>query len=123
MSSLPGPRYQMVERFEEGWNTYEETVRTLRPKSSAFRSDVQLIDSIQDEVRRATVWELEERSGYSKSTIHRITQDELEMTRVVARWVTKLLSDEQKRERERVSCDLLKSCRSEKFFTHHSYWG
>ena len=38
------------------------------------------------------------------------------MTRVVARWINKLLTDEQKGERERVSGDLLKSWRSEKIF-------
>ena len=38
------------------------------------------------------------------------------MTRVVARWVPKLLSEEQKRERVRCSRDLLKSWRSEKDF-------
>ena len=35
------------------------------------------------------------------------------MTRLVVRWVPKLLSDEQKRERKRVNRDLLKSWRSE----------
>ena len=34
---------------------------------------------------RATVRELEERNGIPKSSIHRIIQDKLEMTRVVAR--------------------------------------
>ena len=94
-----------MERFEEGWDTYEDTVRAGRPKSSGLRSNVQLIERILDEDTHATVRELEERSGIPKSSIHRIIQDELEMTRVVARWVRKLLLDEQKRERERVSRD------------------
>ena len=38
------------------------------------------------------------------------------MTRVVARWVPKLSSEEQKRERVKCSSDLLKSWRSEKDF-------
>ena len=50
------------------------------PKSSGLRSNVQLIERLQDEDRRANVRELEERSGIPKSSIHRIVQDELEMT-------------------------------------------
>ena len=106
----------MDRTIRRGWDTYKDTVRAGRPKSSGLRSNFQLIERILDEDRRATVRELEERSGIPKSSIHRIIQDELEMTRVVVRWVPKLLSDEQKRERERVSRDLLKSWRSEKFF-------
>ena len=108
--------YKWIERFEVGWNTYEDTVRTGHLKSSDLRSNVQLIERILDEDRRSTVRELEERSGIPRSSIHRIIKDELEMTRVVARWVPKLLSDQQKRERERVSRNLLKSWRSKKFF-------
>ena len=40
-----------------------------------------------------------------------------------ARWVPKLLSDEQKRERERVSRDLLKSWSSKKFFLYRIVTG
>ena len=77
--------YKSVERFEEGWDTYEDTVRTCRSKSSGLRSNVQLIERILDEDRRATVRELEERSGTPKSRIYRIIQDELDMIPVVAR--------------------------------------
>ena len=77
--------YKWIERFEEGWDTYEDIVRAGRPKSSGLRSNAQLIERILDEDRRATVRELKERSGIPKSSIHRIIQDELEMTRVVAR--------------------------------------
>ena len=83
---------------------------------SGLRSNVQLIERILDEDRCATVRELEERSGIPKSSIHRIIQDQLEMTRMVDRWVPKLLSDKQKRKRERFSRDLLKSWRSKKIF-------
>ena len=83
--------YKGIKRFEEGWYTYEDTVRAGRPKSSGLRSNVQLIERILDEDRRATVRELEERSGIPKSSIHRIIQDELEMARVVGRWVPKLI--------------------------------
>ena len=89
--------YKGIERFEEGWESYEDTVSAGLPKPSGLRSDVQLIERILDEDRRATVRELEERSGIPKSSIHHIIQDELEMIRVVAR-------------------------KSENFFRVYSYW-
>ena len=61
--------YKWIERFEEGWDTYEDTVRTGRPKSSGLRSNVQLIERMLDEDRRATVRELKERSGIPKSSL------------------------------------------------------
>ena len=41
--------YKWIERFEEGWDTYEDTVRAGRPKSLGLRSNVQLIERILDE--------------------------------------------------------------------------
>ena len=79
--------YKWIERFEEGWDNYEDTVHAGSPKSSGLRCGVQLIERILDEDRHSTVLELEERSGIQKSSIHRIIRDELEMTRVVAKWV------------------------------------
>ncbi|KAI6653929.1 Histone-lysine N-methyltransferase SETMAR [Oopsacas minuta] len=53
-----------------------------------------------------TLRELEERVGISKATLHSIITEDLEMSKVTARWVPKLLSKEPKRERVRVSKDL-----------------
>ena len=82
--------YKWIERFEDGCDTVEDYLRTGRPKSSSIRTNIESIERVLDEDRRATVRQLEERTGFPKSTIHRIIRDELEMTRVVARWVPKL---------------------------------
>ena len=50
--------YKWIERFKEGWDTYEVSVRVGRLKLSGLRSNVQLIERILDEDRRATVREL-----------------------------------------------------------------
>ena len=73
--------YKWLERFEGAWDTYK---------------GIQLIERILDVDKRATVRELEERSGIPTSSIHRIIQDEQEMKRVFAGWVTKLLSDQSR---------------------------
>ena len=48
--------YKWIERLKD-------SVRAVRPKLSGLRSNVQLIERILDEDRRATVRELEESSG------------------------------------------------------------
>ena len=108
--------YRWVERFEDGWDTFEDSVRTGRPKSSRLKGNVELIERIMDEDRRVTIRELEERVGIPKTTIHRIIREDLEMSRVVARWVPKLLSEENKRERVKSSRELLAAWRGEKNF-------
>ena len=89
--------YKWIERFENGWDTADDDHRPGRPKSSSTQSNIRLIESILDEDRRATVRELEETTGFSKSIIHTIIKDELEMSRVVVRWVPKLLSEDLSR--------------------------
>ena len=114
--------YKWIERFEEGWDTYEDTVHAGRPKSSGLRSNVQLIKRILDEDRRATVRELEERSGIPKSSIHRIIQDELEMIRVVASWVPNFYQMNKSENGSQSQFTEIMEKR-EKFFKPHSHWG
>ena len=67
--------YRWVERFEDGWDTFGDSVRTGRPKSSRLKGNVELIERIMDEDRRVTIRELEERVGIPKTTIHRIIRE------------------------------------------------
>ena len=110
--------YRWVERFEDGWDTFEDSVRTGRPKSSRLKGNIELIEMIMDVVvdRCVTIRELEERVGIPKTTIHRIIREDLEMSRVVLRWVPKLLSEENKRERVKYSRELLAVWRGELTF-------
>ena len=108
--------YKWIERLEEGWNTYEDSVIAVRQKLSVLRSNVQLIERILDEVQvRVEKWD-------PKSSIHRITQDELEMTRVVAQWVPKPLPEEQSENgRESQFTEVME--KREKCFIPHRYYG
>lgn len=60
-----------------------------------------------DNDRRLTVLQLEEMLSIPHSSIHRILSDDLGMVRVVAQWVPKLLSADQKNERVRICRELL----------------
>ncbi|KAI6651191.1 hypothetical protein LOD99_5542 [Oopsacas minuta] len=65
-------------------------------KTSIARNNIRLIEMISDEDRRATVMELEERTGFPILNIQKIMKDELEMSWIATRWVTKLVLDDKK---------------------------
>ena len=108
--------YKWIERFADGYDTVEELKRTGRPVSSTTKGNVDLVLKTMDQDRRITVRQLEEVLGIPKTFIHTIVTEHLSMTRIVARWVPKLLSDVQKNQRKSVCKDLLRRCKREKDF-------
>lgn len=64
--------------------------------------------------RRLKVRELADTVGISKSAVHRILTENLEMRKLCARWVPRLLSMEQKQRREDVSIECLAMFHSNK---------
>ena len=92
--------YRWIERFDNGGEDLDDDPRPGRPTSSKTRSNIERVQTILDEDRRITLRKLEEIVGISKSTLHSIITEDLEMSKVTACWVPKLLTKEQKRERE-----------------------
>jgi histone-lysine N-methyltransferase SETMAR len=105
-----------VQRFEDGWETVEDLPRSGRPATTVNGSNIELVRRALDVDRRATVRELATSIGISSTAIHSILTVELGMSRVVARWVPKLLTDQQQRERVQVCQQLLQAHRSEPNF-------
>jgi histone-lysine N-methyltransferase SETMAR len=66
--------------------------------------------------RRLKVHELADMVGISKSAIHRILTENLDMRKLCARWVPRLLTMEQKQRREDVSVECLAKFHSNKSF-------
>ena len=62
-------------------------------------TNIDIVKAILDEDRRATYDELEQQTGLSRGTLQRIIYEELEMKKVCARWVPRLLTEEQHRSR------------------------
>ena len=64
--------------------------------------------------RRLKVLELADMVGISKSAVHRILTENLDMRKLYARWVPRLLTMEQKQRREDVSIECLAMFHSNK---------
>ncbi|KAI6652470.1 hypothetical protein LOD99_7484 [Oopsacas minuta] len=105
-----------MERFDNGNEDLHDDSGPGRPTSSKTCSNIERVQTILDEDRPITLREVGERVGVSKATLHSIITEDLEMSKVTARWVPKLFSKEQKRKRVRVSKELRSRYKTEEDF-------
>jgi hypothetical protein len=69
---------------------------------------IAVVKNCIDADRRQTVTEISEIVDISKTTVHRILSDKLNMSRVCARWVPRLLKEDEKERRVAASTEFLK---------------
>jgi transposase len=84
--------YKWHGRFSDG---YTENTPRGRPKYKDCRT-VKSVKHVIDCDRRRTVRDVAEMAGISKSTAQRILTSDLSMSHVSARWVPRLLTEEEK---------------------------
>ncbi|KAI6653144.1 Transposase [Oopsacas minuta] len=85
-------------------------------KTCSNQENIKIISNILDKDRRVTLRQLEEELGMSKSILDKILTEQLGMSRVLSRWVPKLLSESQRIERVRVCRQLLRISKEPRFF-------
>ncbi|XP_060576133.1 histone-lysine N-methyltransferase SETMAR-like [Ruditapes philippinarum] len=98
--------FKWHKRFVDGW-TEEQRGNAGRPREFDDRLIQSVTDAIKED-RRLTIREVALISGCSKSTVHRILHENLNMSRVCAGWVPRLLSNEEKETRVRLSTEFLR---------------
>jgi hypothetical protein len=86
--------YKWYARFLGGQQSIHDDKLSGRPNVTS--NHVAVIEELLDNDRRITIREIHERSDCSIGTVHRIIHDELNMRRLCARWIPKMLTDEQK---------------------------
>jgi transposase len=90
--------YKWHKRFKEGRQSLEDDERSGRPAII----DVKLVTSVKNTVeqdRRLTIREIVETTGASYGTVRTILQDNLNMRRLCARWVPRILKDDERQRR------------------------
>ena len=83
--------YKWHKRFTDGWT---DNVTQGRKKKDNLTT-INFVKKVIDEDRRQTVREVAEKTGISKSAIQRILSNDLGMSRVFARWVPRLLTEDE----------------------------
>jgi len=88
--------------FKRGRTSLEDDPREGRPKSATPEIIEQVHDTVLDDWRMK-VREIAKTIGISKKRVGYILHDELDMKKLCARWVPRLLTADQKRTRMKIS--------------------
>ncbi|GFT69979.1 HTH_48 domain-containing protein [Nephila pilipes] len=83
-------------RFKEGRTSAESEQRCGRSQTARSAANVERVQNLVMADRRLTVQKIAEEVGVSKYSAHAILREDLNMNRVPAKFVPKLLSPEQK---------------------------
>lgn len=97
-----------VQRFQSGDGCIEDASRSGRPPTACVDESVRKVNALMENERRWTCTEIAESLDLSKSSVHRILTDHLNMRKLSARWVPHNLTNDQKSERVRISRHLLR---------------
>lgn len=101
------PPYSTVARwakeFKLGRTSTEDEHREGRPSTSLTEDNVKKVEDVVLADRRVTIRHVAEVTGISYGSVQRILANELHMKKVSARWVPRMLTDEQKKNRVDIS--------------------
>ena len=98
-----------VKKFKMGLEGVKDATKPGRSHNAATNNVIQKkVLEVVDSDARLTVREIAQKVGVSPATTIRILKRELKMTRISARWIPHLLSEDQTRMRVKLAKDLLK---------------
>ena len=107
---------EWYQRFKSGRTSIEDDPKSGRPSSSTGDDHIEKVPSVIRENRRLTVREVSEEVGICKSSCHTILTEKLKMHRVAAKFLPRLLTEEQKQNRVTVSQELLNRSNTDENF-------
>lgn len=105
--------YRWFQRFNDGDESLEDKERPGRPVDARSDHNVKLVSDAVNEDRRSTIRALCEDLDMSFGTVQRILHEDLKMRRVSARWVPRLLKDEEMATRVKESQRFLRRWKKE----------
>ena len=99
--------FEWHKRFKEGREEVEDDARSGRPSSSRTEDNVERVRQKVREDRRMTVRMVAYELGINRETVWKIITEDLEMRKLCAKMVPKLLNNDQKDRRLQVCQDIL----------------
>jgi len=107
--------YEWWNRFKEGRTSVDDDPRSGRPSTSKTDDNVANVREVIRSNRRLTVREVAEEVSISKTVCHEILTENLGMHRIKAKFVPRLLTDDQKQNRVDASQELLDRANDDNF--------
>lgn len=99
--------HEWYKRFKEGRTSCEDDSRSGRPSTSTDDDHVARLNSLVRSNRRLTIREMAEELNISFGSCQQILTENLQMRRVAAKFVPRLLTEQQKEHRVQVCQELL----------------
>ncbi|XP_067663365.1 protein GVQW3-like [Haliotis asinina] len=96
-----------VKEFQRGRESLDDDPRPGRPSTSTTQANIDTVHQLVTGNRRITLHELEDATGLSYGSIHSILNENLHISKVCARWVPRMLSDDMKLSRVNISGAML----------------
>ena len=93
-------------RFNDGRENIQDDMRSGRPRDVG---GVRKVEQIVLSDRRKSVADIADTSGLGLATVHKILTEDMGMSKVCARWVPRLLTDENMKNRVEASEKILTS--------------
>lgn len=93
--------------FKAGRESIEDLPRSGRPITEVTQSNIDLVKATIDEDPYCTYEDLEESTSISRGTLFNIIHDVLELRKITSRWVPHLLTEQNRKERERICRETL----------------
>ena len=106
--TMPRTRaFEWHKRFKEGREEVEDDPWSGRPSTSRRADNIERVKQMVRADRRLMVWMIAEELSFNKDTVWSIITENLEMHKVCAKMVPKLLSEDQKQQRVTVCQDII----------------
>ena len=99
--------FEWHKRFKEGREEVEDDPRSGRPSTRRTADNIERVKQMVRADRRLTVRMIAEELSINKDTVWSIITENLEMRKVCAKMVPKLLSEDQKQQRVTVCQDII----------------
>ena len=100
--------FEWHKRFREGRTDVEDDERTRRPTISKTTNNIREIEKIVREDRGLSIRLIAETMSIDKEAVWQVLHDNLQVTKVCAQVVSKLLTSDQKEKCQELCADILK---------------
>ena len=101
------PSYSTIARwsseYKRGRRSIQDSPKTGRPADIGTEENITRVQKMIEKDPRLTIDQIGAKTKISHGTVHKILNDELGLTKISARWVPKMLSNDDKANRTEIS--------------------